>query len=257
VALPRTVYPATRSTRPEFRTPGVYLLAGPAQDPQREGRIYVGEGDDPRERLDAHHAGKDFWNRVVLFTSVNEGLNKATIRYLEARLLDMAVAAGRTEVDNGTAPALPPLSEADREDAESFLADMLVIYQLLGINSFEPLEEAAVESRLRLSGPEAEAEGSELEDGFMVFAGGRARAAAVESTPGWVRRIREDLVEADLLSAINGSGSLRLVANHKFSSPSAAAAVMLGRAANGTEEWRNQQGQSLKEIRTLSVPVSG
>jgi hypothetical protein len=229
------------------------VLVGPADDPRSEGRIYVGEGNDPRHRLDEHHASKDFWNRLVLFTSVGNGLNKATIRYLEARLVELVANAGRAELDNGNAPALPPLSEADRADAEAFLADMLIIYQLLGISSFESLEKAAAGTRLHISGPDASADGAEVEDGFMVFAGGLARAEAVDSTPHWARNLRETLIESGVLVA-DGGKSLRLTANHKFSSPSAAAATVLGRSANGTEEWRDEAGESLKVIRAKSVP---
>lgn len=87
------------------------MLVGPAEDPAYEARIYVGEGEDPRARIDSHHASKDFWNRIVLFTSFGQALNKAMIRYLEARLLQLAANAGRAELDNGNAPSLPPLSE--------------------------------------------------------------------------------------------------------------------------------------------------
>jgi hypothetical protein len=149
---------------------------------------------------------------------------------------------------------LPPLSEADREDAEAFLADMLIIYQLLGINSFESLERAATATRLHLSGPDALASGAEVEDGCMVFAGALARAEPVGSIPRWAENIREGLVEAGLLVELDGGKSLRLTANHKLGSPSAAASVVLGRSANGTEEWKNESGESLRQIRARSVP---
>ena len=116
-----------------------------------DARIYVGEGEDPRARIDSHHASKDFWNRLVVFTSFGQTLNKATIRYLEARLLDLAASAGRAELDNATAPPLPPLSEPDTADAESFLADMLLIFPILGVNMFEPRQQTANTNRLSLS----------------------------------------------------------------------------------------------------------
>jgi len=109
--------------RAELRKPGVYVLVGPADEASYEARIYVGEGEDPRGRIDSHHASKDFWNRLVLFTSFGQALNKAMIRYQEARLLQLAASAGRAELDSGNAPGLPPLSEPDTADAESFLAD--------------------------------------------------------------------------------------------------------------------------------------
>jgi hypothetical protein len=88
VASPRSRYPEVRLAREELRKPGVYVLVGAAEDASYEARIYVGEGEDPRARIDSHHASKDFWNRLVVFTSFGQALNKATIRYLEARLPD-------------------------------------------------------------------------------------------------------------------------------------------------------------------------
>ena len=105
----------------------VCVLIGPSEDVSYESRIYVGEGEDPRARVDSHHANKNFCTRLVLFTSIGQTLNKATIRCLEARLLELVAAAGRAELDNANAPSLPPLSEPDVADAESFLTDMLVI----------------------------------------------------------------------------------------------------------------------------------
>lgn len=185
VASPRSRYPDVRLAREELRKPGVYALVGPADEASQEARIYVGEGEDPRARIDSHHANKDFWNRLVVFTSFGQALNKATIRYLESRLLQLAATAGRAELDNGNAPALPPLSEPDTADAESFLTDMLVIFPILGVNVFEPLQQTTSASRLHLSGPEAEGEGAETDDGFVVFAGALARAATVDSFKEW------------------------------------------------------------------------
>jgi Domain of unknown function (DUF4357) len=253
LALPRSRYAEARVARGEFRTPGVYVLVGPANDPQHEARIYIGEGDDPRGRLDSHHAEKDFWTRLILFTSVGEGLNKATIRYLEARLLQLAEQAGRAELDNGNSPGLPPLSEADREDAEAFLADMLVIYQLLGVNFFEELEQAAFPVRLLLEGPSASAEGAEIDEGFVVFAGALARAQAVNSTPGWVADLRRSLIESGRLVRSDDGTSFQLMADYKFNSPSAAAATLLGRAAAGPLEWKDNAGTSLRDLRAATI----
>jgi hypothetical protein len=256
VASPRSRYPEVRLAREELRKPGVYVLVGAAEDPSYEARIYVGEGEDPRARIDSHHASKDFWNRLVVFTSFGQALNKATIRYLEARLLQLAAGAGRVELDNGNAPSLPPLSEPDTADAESFLADMLVIFPILGINFFEPLQQTASAKRLHISGPDAEGDGAETDDGFMVFAGALARAETVESfkewTKGWAS-LRESLIASDTFVPVEGGASLRLTTDQVFKSPSAAAAILLGRNANGLIEWKDSSGSTLKQLREQTV----
>ena len=127
--------------REETRQPGVYVLTGSSDDGAP--RLYVGEADVLRERLKQHVGGKEFWTRLVAFTSTNEGLNKAHVRYLEARLVGLAKEANQWELDNSTHPSPPPLSEPDRADAEWFLAEMLVIFPLLGIDAFEAASEQA------------------------------------------------------------------------------------------------------------------
>lgn len=253
VATSRSRYPTARVARGEFRKPGVYLLVGPAENSKYESRIYVGEGEDPRARIDSHHAQKDFWNRLVLFTSSGQILNKATLRYIEARLLELAAAAGKAEIDNGTGPALPPLSEPDQQDAESFLRDMLIIYPLLGLNLFEQPEKTGESEVLSLSGPQASGKGVETDDGFLVFAGAKARAATVDSIPPWAETLREELVESGALTPDSSGGSLSLAADHEFKSPTAAAAVLLGRSAAGPLEWRSPRGTPLRKLREEAV----
>jgi hypothetical protein len=127
---------------------------------------------------------------------------------------------------------MPPLSEPDTADAESFLEDMLLIFPILGVNVFEPRQQTASTNRLHLKGPNAQAEGAEADDGFLVFSGALARAETVESfeewTKGWAR-LRESLIESNALIPVEGGASLRLTTDHVFKSPSAAAA-RLGRS---------------------------
>lgn len=62
---------------------------------------------------------------------------------------------------------------------------MLVIYPILGISSFEPLEQTSGPDRMRLQGPHASGEGAETDEGFVVFTSALARMKTVESIPAW------------------------------------------------------------------------
>lgn len=137
--------------------------------------MYVGETDDLPGRLDSHNRGKDFWNRVIVFTSKDANLNKAHIRYLEARLIGLATSVKRAELDNANVGSLPPLSEPDTAEAEAFLVEMLLIYPVLGVQVFQKAEEQPSSSvRLHLNGKDTKAEGTETADGFVVYAGSLA-----------------------------------------------------------------------------------
>ncbi len=109
---PRTRYKDLRA-RVDLDGPGVYLLAGPTESGVPAMRIYIGETDDLPGRLDSHNKTKDFWNGVIVFTSKDDNLNKAHIRYLEARLISLARAANRAELGNGNVGTMPPLSEPE------------------------------------------------------------------------------------------------------------------------------------------------
>jgi len=234
--------------RDELARPGVYVLTG--QGSTGSPRLYIGEADVLRERLKQHAGRKDFWTHFVAFTSSNEGLNKAHVRYLESRLVELAQAANQWEVENGTAPSRPPLSEADRADAEWFLTEMLVIYPILGIDAFEPAGACETtpepQEELLLDERGAQARGREFPDGFVVYAGSRARAGEVASIHEYLRDLRRQLVERRVL--VPGGGQLVFAQDFRFSSSSTAAGVLVGGSANGRRAWKNAAGETLKTI---------
>ena len=61
--FPRALLPKVKQ-RDELSQTGVYLLLGPRDDGEGE-KLYIGEGDPIRPRLDSHYAQKDFWTRAV------------------------------------------------------------------------------------------------------------------------------------------------------------------------------------------------
>ena len=238
--------------RTELAQPGVYVLTGVNDDGAP--RLYVGEADILRDRLKTHVGGRDFWTRFVAFTSTNEGLNKAHVRYLESKLVALAKAANQWGIENSTIPAVPPLSEADKADAEWFLQEMLVIFPLLGIDAFE---EAASQARsearadeesttLRLKERGAEATGREVGDGFVVFKGSRARLDEVPSILDWLRNLRQQLLERGVL-AQEGNAYV-FTQDFRFNSPSTAAGVLVGGSANGRRAWKDERGRSLRQL---------
>ncbi|WP_199538231.1 GIY-YIG nuclease family protein [Emticicia sp. C21] len=72
----------------EANRPGVYFLLG--DDGTIKSKVYIGEAENVWERLKNHDTLKDFWNEVVLFTSKDENLTKAHVKYLESKLLGIA-----------------------------------------------------------------------------------------------------------------------------------------------------------------------
>ena len=250
LVFPRALLPQVKA-RPELAQTGVYLLLGPRQDGDGD-MLYVGEGDPIRPRLESHYAQKDFWTRAIGFTTTTAGqLNKAHVQFLESRLIALARAAKRLPLDNANKPAEPSLSEADRADMEVFLGHMLGMLPVLGVHAFEQAPKAPAAKAgpvLTCKGKGVQATGYEASQGFVVRAGSQAVADTVPSMALHVRGmfdLRQELIGNGVLG-LQG-GIYQFTQDYSFSSPSTAAAVVLGRSANGRIEWKSD-GRTLKEI---------
>lgn len=249
--FPRALLPAVKK-RDELGQTGVYLLLGPRDDGEGE-MLYVGEGDPIRPRLESHYAQKDFWSRAVCFVAAPGQLNKAHVQFLEANLVRLAKAAKRLPLDNGNAPAEPTLSEADGADMWVFLQNMLGMLPVMGVHAFEQAAPAAAVSAAPLllcKGKGVGASGYESSQGFVVKAGSQAVGESVPSMQQHVRGmydLRQELIGNGVLAA-EGGGVYRFAQDYVFTSPSTAAAVVLGRGANGRVEWKDAKGRTLKEL---------
>jgi hypothetical protein len=252
--FPRALLPRVKG-REELSQTGVYLLLGPRDDGEGE-MLYVGEGDPIRPRLESHYAKKDFWTRAVCFVAGAGQLNKAHVQLLEAQLIAKAQAAKRLPLDNGNTPTEPTLSEADRADMQVFLQNMLGMLPVLGVHAFEQAAPGAAVSSaplLHYKGKGVAATGYEASQGFVVKAGSQAVAAAVPSMQQHVRgmfELRQELIGNGVLAldAAGAAQGYRFTQDYVFSSPSTAAAVVLGRSANGRIEWKDAQGRTLKAL---------
>lgn len=256
LVFPRGLLPAIKQ-RDEFAQTGVYFLLGPRPDGDGE-MLYIGEGDPVKPRLESHFSNKDFWTRAVFFVAGSGQLNKAHVQFLESQLIQRAKEAKRIRLENIKSENEPTLSEADRADMLVFLDNMLSMLPVLGISAFEVARSAetntATVTRLFCSGKGLKAEGYESNQGFIVKANSQA---SVEMTPSMLEQMRGIV---DLRQDLISNGVLEQTGNHfvfkqnySFSSPSTAAAIVLGRSANGRVEWKDESGRTLKEIQTLQA----
>ena len=89
--------------------------------------------------------------------------------------------------------------------------------------------------------------GVRTSDGFLVYAGAIGRAGTVKSFDDHTyRNLRVQLVSDGTLK-IDGDRVI-LTDEYEFGSPSAAAATLMGRAANGKLEWKHDSGLTLGEF---------
>lgn len=126
----------THKNRKEFDQAGVYILFGYDESSDLP-KIYIGQGDGIRKRIDAHYKDRAFWEKLIVFVSSNNGLNRGHITWLEYALIDIARKVNRCILDNSTSPNEPVLTEAEKADTSEFLNEMLSILPLVEVKIFD------------------------------------------------------------------------------------------------------------------------
>ena len=237
ILFPRTIFDSVKQ-RSELDSTGVYVL----WENIPEGllpRAYIGETDRLKTRLEEHDRKKDFWDNCVAFVSKDRYLNKAHIRYLEARLVTLAKEAKRCVLDSGTEPNVPPLSPADRSDAELYLRDMLLCLPIIGVRFFEKPSGLGLNNPVySLNSKGVSAKCYQEPGGFTVLSGSHAVKKETPSCPSKISKLRDDLSKNGVLKEVGNH--FEFIQDYTFRSVSQAASVVLGMSANGRYYWKKQ-----------------
>jgi hypothetical protein len=252
--------------RPESRRTGVYFLVGPERGPGIGTQVYIGETDDVTQRLTAHNrpeekGGKDFWEKVCMVTSKDANLTKGHIKYLESRLIKIAQLAERCELLNGTDPGYDNLPEADRSDMEFFLGQIQTLLPVLGFDFLREKPKTILNDAPKPVGsavPVAEepsplfvgdvprhgitARGQEINGEFVVLKGSKTRIAW-EGVDATYTGLFNELVRTGILVPTADGRHREFTRDYAFSSPSAAAAIVAGRSANGRTHWIDEKSR--------------
>lgn len=245
-------------TRPEFDNPGIYCLKGDPTDDAFDEKIYIGEAENIRSRLKQHLSdpNKDF-KELIFFVSKDELLTKTQIRYLESRLVQLALEAKTAQIDNGNSPSLPTLHEADISDMEYFLDQIKLILPVMGFKflisstvrpDVDPETTSATSTRETyfIKTKSFKATMSETDQGYIVSKSSEAKKSLSKSCTETYRNMRRKLVDTEIM--VEDKEKLIFAEDAVFNSPSAASNMILGRNSNGFTEWVNKDGLTFKEV---------
>lgn len=229
------------SNRSDLKKPGVYFLIGHNEDDKEA--VYIGESEDVFKRL-YQHQEKDFWTEALVFISKDENLNKAHIKYLEFSLHDEAVEANRYKIFNSNVPTKPAISEAEIAVMSEFSTNLKLLVGALGFRIFEKLTKSLTSKQDKYhidAARGAVATGIMTTEGFVVFKGSKIASTEVPSMPESFKKKRAQIISENVVI------DFEFTQDYLFSSPSTAAAVVMGRSANGLKEWKLKDGSNLGE----------
>lgn len=269
--------------REEAHRNGVYLLLGDDPESIDNTRCYIGKTEDFSRRFLDHDKKKEWWDRAILVSSLDDSFNEGHWGYIESRLVEIAKRAERSSLDdNKQTPQLRKLSEAQRSDAEAFIEKIRQVLPVLGISVFKTrsskpprradghLDEptvglAAPSSSVEIGGTDsaespvfhldlpkhgvrarAQFVGGEfvlLEGSILVAEVGGK--ARTESTKRAYQAIeaRFSKLVADGSILLEGSNGVA-ARDIPFASPSGAASIVCGRTRNGRNAWKTTDGLS-------------
>ncbi|MDD6762258.1 MAG: GIY-YIG nuclease family protein [Clostridiales bacterium] len=238
------------SQRADSENTGVYFLFG--KDEENNDTVYIGEAEKMFSRLKQHLRDSEYWNDCIVVISKDNLLNKAHVKYLENKFYMLAQNAGRSIVINNTIPTCSSISEYDEAMLHEFINNAKLLVNTLGYKVFDTIEDTAVRQNdteqyfFIKAARGADAKGMIVSDGFAVMKGSTIAFSTVQSMSDSLKKLRDSLIKKEIIDK-----NFKLTRDYIFTSPSLAAAIVMGRNANGRTEWKNEEHKSIKDIEEL------
>ena len=237
--------------REDITQAGVYFLF--CKEDDGSDSVYIGEAENVKERLVQHlrdyQSEKEtyYWSSAVVF--IGRDLNKALIRYLENRFVEIARASKRYLVLTKNTYRNTVMKESQVAVMEEFVDNVKILINALGYKVLEPFAQmdssttSADDELLYITSGSVNATGKVTAEGFVVFAGAAVneKMSLKSLSPGMLKQ-RQKLFDSSKVE------NLITTEDILFSSSSAAADFILGYSVSGPRTWKTKDGKSLKEI---------
>lgn len=237
--------------RDDITQAGVYFLF--CKEDDGSDSVYIGEAENIKERLVQnlrdYQSEKEtyYWSTAVVF--IGRDLNKALIRYLENRFVEIARASKRYLVLTKNTYRNTVMKESQVAVMEEFVDNVKILINALGYKVLEPFVQmdasttSVDDELLYIKSGSVNATGKVTTEGFVVFAGATVneKMALKSLSPGMLKQ-RQKLFDSSKVE------NLITTEDILFSSSSAAADFILGYSASGPRTWKKKDGKSLKEI---------
>lgn len=237
--------------RDDITQAGVYFLF--CKEDDGADSVYIGEAENVKDRLVQHlrdyqsEKEKYYWSTAVVF--IGRDLNKALIRYLENRFVEIARASKRYLVLTKNTYRNTVMKESQVAVMEEFVDNVKILINALGYKVLEPFAQvdsttATVDDELLyITSGTVNATGKVTAEGFVVFAGATVNEKmSVKSLSAGMQKQRQKLFDSSKVD------NLVTTEDILFSSSSAAADFILGYSVSGPRTWKTKDGRTLKEI---------
>ncbi len=165
------------------------------------------------------------------------------------KFYSLAKEVGRSIIVNSNIPTCSSISEYDEAMLQEFISNTKLLVNTLGYKTFDSLEDTSMKRASNQvyfyikAARGADAKGVVISDGFAVLKGSTIASTTVPSMSTNLMYLRTSLIEKGIIDS-----EFQFVKDHIFTSPTLAAAVVMGRNANGRTEWKTEDNKSIKSI---------
>ena len=238
-------------SRDDICQAGVYFLF--CKEDDGSDSVYIGEAENVKERLVQHlrdyqsEKERYYWNTAVIF--VGRDLNKALIRYLENRFVEIARSCKRYAVLTKNTYRNTVMKESQVAVMEEFVDNVKILINALGYKVLDPVLQAGIDAttvddkELFINIGNTAATGIVTSEGFVVLKGSSVNEkTSAKSLSAGMKKLRDKIfTEGKVENMVTTEDIL-------FSSSSAAADFILGYSVSGPRTWKTKDGRTLKEI---------
>lgn len=256
---------ADLKSRDEMKQSGIYFLFGRDEDKQKD-VTYIGQATNRKNgegvlfRVQEHtrdnHA--DYFNDVIILTTQNNSFGSTEISYLENKFTQLAKEFGRYIVKNGNEPNSGNVTEEKQSELDEVVENTLMIVGTLGYRVFVPMTKISekdlsndqltylyLKRKSKKSNKVIEARCERTSEGFVVLEGSQIELIDSNVIPSSLQKLRKELIDTNVIK----DGILQ--EKQLFSSPSYAAAFVIGMNTNGRMDWKDKNGKTLKELEEM------
>lgn len=221
----------------------LYFLFGDSND-MGIPEVYVGQSDDMLSRLKNHDNSENFDWKLAICAVPSKYLGKEYLRALEKIAIKRA-AKNCILVNEYENKSYKPHPNS-RQSAKILISDISDYLTIAGYPILTEIEKEISKSLYIKQNGQIFAEGEHMGDTFVVYKGSYAKLDSSYSMSNNYRALKEKLIKNGIL--VQNGDVYQFTKDYVFSSPSAAACVILGLNLSGWEYWKNKEGKTLKEL---------
>lgn len=251
--------------RDEMKQSGIYFLFGRDEEKQKD-ITYIGqattrkngEGVLLRVQEYTRDSHADYFNDVIILTTQNNSFGPTEISYLENKFTQLAKESGRFIVKNSNDPNPGNVTEEKESELDEIVENTLMIVGTLGYRVFVPMTKKSekdlpddqssylyLKRKSKKSNKVIEARCERTSEGFVVLEGSQIEVIDSNVIPASLQKLRKELIDTNVIK----DGILQ--EKQLFSSPSYAAAFVIGMNTNGRMDWKDKDGKTLKELEEM------